>query len=115
MFNDRNDALNEDDEEDNERWLADLQGIKENNPETTELERNGEYTYVHNIADEGWEELGQDIASNTHLKDLHLYERALNIMLCLFRRLTRSSSSTKPFSSPSTQPIVVILVVIGRE
>ena len=91
MFNDRN---NYEDEEDDEEWLADLQGLKENNPETTELERRGEYNYVQNMADDGWEELGQDIASNTHLRSLSLYERALNDhkLSCLFRRLTRSSS-----------------------
>mmetsp|Transcript_1997 Transcript_1997/g.3176 ORF Transcript_1997/g.3176 Transcript_1997/m.3176 type:complete len:440 (-) Transcript_1997:76-1395(-) len=91
MFNDRN---NYEDEEDDEEWHADLQGLKENNPETTELERRGEYNYVQNMADDGWEELGQDIASNTHLRSLSLYERALNDhkLSCLFRRLTRSSS-----------------------
>mmetsp|Transcript_19310 Transcript_19310/g.29501 ORF Transcript_19310/g.29501 Transcript_19310/m.29501 type:complete len:178 (+) Transcript_19310:57-590(+) len=91
MFNDRN---NYEDEEDDEEWLADLQGLKENNPETTELERRGEYNYVQNMADEGWEGLGQDIASNTHLRSLSLNERALNDhkLSCLFRRLTRSSS-----------------------
>jgi len=92
MFNDGNDALYE--EEDDEEWLANLEGIKENNPETTELEGGGDYYYVQDMADDGWEELGQDIASNTHLRSLSLNERALNDhkLSCLFRRLTRSSS-----------------------
>eukprot|EP00985_Skeletonema_marinoi_P021047 scaffold12694_cov141-Skeletonema_marinoi.AAC.5 len=92
MFNDGNDALYE--EEDDEEWFADLEGIKENNPETTELEGGGDYYYVQDMADDGWEELGQDIASTTHLKEILLNEGTLNDrkISCLFRRLTRSSS-----------------------
>eukprot|EP00984_Skeletonema_dohrnii_P015595 scaffold6773_cov115-Skeletonema_dohrnii-CCMP3373.AAC.5 len=95
MFNDGNDALyEEDDDEAREEWFANLEGIKENNPETIILEGGGDYYYVQDMADESWEELGQDIASNSHLRELLLYEGALNDrkISCLFRRLTRSSS-----------------------
>eukprot|EP00985_Skeletonema_marinoi_P021045 scaffold12694_cov141-Skeletonema_marinoi.AAC.3 len=91
MFNDRN---NYEDEDDDEEWLANLEGIKDNDPETTELSGSGDENYIQNMADEGWEGLGRDIASNTHLRELSLYRRALNDqkLSCLFRKLTRSSS-----------------------
>ena len=73
-----------------------MQGVEENNPKTTVLSGSGDENYIQNIADDSWEELGQDIASNTHLESLSLYERALNDhkSSCLFRKLTRSSSIT---------------------
>ena len=72
-----------------------LQRIKENDPSVELIELNGEY--MQNMTNEELEELGRDIANNTHLTDLHLCYAALNYhrMSCLFRGLTRSSSITE--------------------
>eukprot|EP00984_Skeletonema_dohrnii_P015593 scaffold6773_cov115-Skeletonema_dohrnii-CCMP3373.AAC.3 len=92
MFNDRINYEYKDD--DDEEWLADLEGIKDNDPETTELVGRGDENYIQNMADDGWEELGQDIASNTYLESLDLSTGAINDdrMSSFFRGLTRSSS-----------------------
>ena len=49
---------------------------------------------IRNMTDEEWEELGRDIAMNTHFEKVELFEGALNDhrMSCFFLGLTRSSS-----------------------
>jgi hypothetical protein len=81
-------SANEDD------WLADLQSIKDNDPDVTELAGKGHDNFIENMTDEGWEQLGRDISNNTHLTVLHLNEGALNDrkMTFFFRALTRSST-----------------------
>jgi hypothetical protein len=87
-----------DDEIDRE-WLANLRRVQENDPNTTAFTMSGAYNErVHqNLTDEGWEQLGQDIADNTHLVTLCLYGDAIddNEMSFLFRELTRSNSITE--------------------
>jgi len=93
MFNDR---INYEYEDDDEEWLADLEGIKDNDPETTVLSGSGDENYIQDMAGEGWEELGRDIANNTYLESLDLNSGTLNDdrMSSFFRGLTRSSSIT---------------------
>eukprot|EP00985_Skeletonema_marinoi_P018041 scaffold10020_cov161-Skeletonema_marinoi.AAC.27 len=73
---------------------ARLQRIRENNPETTSLNAEGEDTFIHNLSNEVWEQLGNDIANNIYFKSLVLYSGALNDqkMKLLFRGLTRSNT-----------------------
>jgi hypothetical protein len=71
-----------------------LQKIKENNPLTTKFEGFGDDERIQNMTDEEWEQVGRDIFNNTHLKELVLYDVALNDhkMSFLFQGLTRSST-----------------------
>jgi len=66
--------------------------IKENAPDTTMLSWSGDM----NMTDDEWEELGRDISNNTHLKNVYLWQGAINdhkiSFLC--RGLTRSASIT---------------------
>eukprot|EP00984_Skeletonema_dohrnii_P029603 scaffold20365_cov78-Skeletonema_dohrnii-CCMP3373.AAC.1 len=82
-------------EEEERKWLADLQRIRENNSHyATELDARGLYSYVQNMTDEDWEELGRDISNSTRLVSLNTGAGALNdqTILSLFRGLTRSNS-----------------------
>eukprot|EP00984_Skeletonema_dohrnii_P014258 scaffold5971_cov111-Skeletonema_dohrnii-CCMP3373.AAC.3 len=67
-----------------------LRNIKENDPDTTILD----CIHITHVTDEELEELGHDIANNTHLKQAYLWEGFLNdrkaSILC--RGLTRSAS-----------------------
>ncbi len=54
-----------------------LQRIKEHDPGTTELDGIS-YDYIDQITDEGWQEMGQDIANNTYLEKLLFNGGALN-------------------------------------
>eukprot|EP00984_Skeletonema_dohrnii_P024021 scaffold13120_cov67-Skeletonema_dohrnii-CCMP3373.AAC.1 len=67
-----------------------LDMIKENDPHSTMLRWSGDM----NMTDEELEELGRDIANNTHLKIVNLYDGALDdhTMSFLFRGLTRSNT-----------------------
>jgi len=67
-----------------------LDMIKENDPHSTMLRWSGDM----NMTDEELEELGRDIAKNTHLKHVYLNGGALNDrkMTLLFRGLQRSAS-----------------------
>ena len=79
---------------DGEGWTDDLlRRIRENDPDITELEED-EIDDVEDMTDEDWEQLGRDIANNTHLEDIMLCGGVLNDhkMSFLFRGLTRSSS-----------------------
>ena len=86
------------DNEGEEWWMEEetslLRGIRDNDPNTTSLycDRN----WIQNMTDEDWEQLGRDIASNTHLTKVDLFDAALNDRTAsfLFRGLTRSSSIT---------------------
>ena len=86
------------DNEGEEWWMEEetslLRGIRDNDPDTTSLycDRN----WIQNMTDEDWEQLGRDIANNTHLTKVDLFDDALNDRTAsfLFRGLTRSSSIT---------------------
>jgi len=81
-------SANEDD------WLADLQSIKDNDPDVDELVGKGHYNCIEHMTDEDWEQLGRDISNNTHLTSLYLNEGALNDrkISFFFRGLTRSGT-----------------------
>ena len=93
----------EDDREDfeGEGWDDLLRRIKENDPYTTSLDFSEikaiDIDCPQNMTDEDWEELGRDISNNTHLEKVVLYNEVLNDqkLSCLFRGLTRSSSSIR--------------------
>ena len=78
-------------------WLRKLQWVKDDDSETTQLVEGGDENYIQDMSDEGWEELGRDIANNTHLIIVELCGGALNDrnMPFLFRGLTRSTSIRK--------------------
>ena len=77
-----------------EEWLAELQRIRENSYYTTDLDARGSHSYIQNMTDEDWEELGRDISNSTRLVSLNTGAGALNDhkMASLFRDLTESSS-----------------------
>ena len=77
-----------------EDYNATLQGIRENDAETTELDVDGDDNYIQNMIDDEWEELGRDVSNNTHLTNVTIESGALNdhVMSFFFRGLTRSSS-----------------------
>ena len=83
---------------DEDDWAIVRREIRENDPDTTELEivQHPELGqgYIHNLTNEDWEELGREITNNTHLTELNLPHRVLNDhkISSLFRGLTRSSS-----------------------
>ncbi len=83
-------------DDDGDEWMDDLwRRISENDPNTDALEEDGdENYYIQTMTDENWEQLGHDIANNTHLTHVDLHGDALNDrkMACFFRGLTRSSS-----------------------
>eukprot|EP00985_Skeletonema_marinoi_P024617 scaffold17243_cov168-Skeletonema_marinoi.AAC.2 len=72
--------------------VYEFHNIKENDPDTTMLSWSGDM----NMTDEESEELGRDIANNTHLKNVHLIGGALNDhkISFFFRGLQRSASIT---------------------
>ena len=61
-MDDSDDNLSEEDEED---YNATLQRIKEDDPDTTELDLDGDQHHTQNFTDEEWEELGRDVSNNT--------------------------------------------------
>ena len=78
-------------------WDERLQCIKENNPHVksiVSLFGSGDEEHIQNMTNEEWEQLGRDIANNTHLTRVVLCSEALNDhkMSCLFRGLTRSNT-----------------------
>jgi len=83
-----------DEEEEERKWLAELQRIRENSYYTTDLDARGSHSYIQNMTDEDWEELGRDISNSTRLVSLNAGAGALNDhkMASLFRDLTESSS-----------------------
>ena len=74
-------------------WDERLLRIKENDPGVKSIESNGEY--MQNMTNEELEELGKNIANNTHLTHVDFAHGALddNRMQFLFRGLTGSSST----------------------
>ena len=80
------------DEDEGESWDETLQRIKRNDPSVKSLVSGSDD--IQNMTNEELEELGRDIANNTHLTDLHLCLAALNDhrISCLFRGLKRTSS-----------------------
>eukprot|EP00984_Skeletonema_dohrnii_P018869 scaffold8924_cov106-Skeletonema_dohrnii-CCMP3373.AAC.4 len=87
-------SVSVDEEEEERKWLAELQRIRENSYYTTDLDASGEYSYIQNMTDEDWEELGRDISNSTRLVSLNAGAGALNDhkMAHLFCGLTSSSS-----------------------
>ena len=83
-----------DEEEEERKWLAELQRIRENSYYTKDLDARGSHSYIQNMTDEDWEELGRDISNNTRLESLNAGAGALNDhkMASLCRGLTRSNS-----------------------
>eukprot|EP00986_Skeletonema_menzelii_P006179 scaffold2334_cov138-Skeletonema_menzelii.AAC.7 len=71
-------------------WYEKLKRIKRNDPRFKTIIANGED--IQNISNEKWEELGRDIANNTHLTHVDLYSLNDQKMSFFFRGLTRSSS-----------------------
>jgi hypothetical protein len=72
-----------------------LQQLKANDPRSVGyFGGGGQHRCIQNVTDEKWEEIGNDIANNTHLTVLLFYEGALNDhkMTFLFRGLTGSNS-----------------------
>ncbi len=76
-----------------ERLRRNLQRIRNNNFFAS-FQHCGDGDYIQNMTNENWEQLGHDIANNTHIKKLLLYYGALNDQRIsfLFRGLKRSSS-----------------------
>eukprot|EP00986_Skeletonema_menzelii_P001458 scaffold387_cov136-Skeletonema_menzelii.AAC.1 len=76
-------------------WDEKLKRIKRNDPILNSLSSDGEHIHIFHMTDEKCEELGRDIANNTHLTKVYLaFIRTLNDqkMSSLFRGLSRSSS-----------------------
>ena len=76
-------------------YEEEIQKIRENDPSWTFLDHvDDNDRYIQNMTNEEWEELGRDIANNTHLEKVDLSNGSLNDhkMSSLFRGLTRSSS-----------------------
>ena len=75
-------------------WDEELQRIRENDPHTTDFGDESYDEEIRNMTNDGLEQLGKDIANNTHLTYVDLSHGALNdhVMSFLFRGLTRSSS-----------------------
>ena len=77
-----------------EEFEANLQRIRENDPQMTKLDADGNFEYEQNMTDEEWEQFGRDISNNTHLQTVGVVDNALNDHKAsfFFRGLTRSSS-----------------------
>jgi Ran GTPase-activating protein (RanGAP) involved in mRNA processing and transport len=71
-------------------WDEELKRIKENDPDVTVFDED----WIQDLTDDGLEQLGKDIANNTHLDYVNLSHDAINDhkMSFLFRGLNRSSS-----------------------
>lgn len=81
------------------KWFSDLHRIQANDPDFQHLERKRGDVSTQNMTDDEWEQLGHDISSNTHLREVTFSSFGLDHgilndqkMACLFRGLTRSSS-----------------------
>ena len=81
------------------KWFSDLHRIQANDPDFQHLERESDDMSMQNMTDDEWEQLGHDISSNTHLREVSFSSFGLDhgilnnqTMVCLFRGLTRSSS-----------------------
>eukprot|EP00986_Skeletonema_menzelii_P020238 scaffold30595_cov160-Skeletonema_menzelii.AAC.2 len=86
-----NDSSSADVLEHEDRWLTTLRRIKENYPQQTMFaEHAGDH--IQNISNEKWEELGRDIANNTHLTHVDLSSLNDQKMSFFFRGLSRSST-----------------------
>eukprot|EP00985_Skeletonema_marinoi_P004786 scaffold2079_cov142-Skeletonema_marinoi.AAC.5 len=90
MYNDSEGSEDDERSSSSEEWV--LRQIKENDPDTTILD----CIHITHLTDEELEELGRDIANNTHLKHVYLWEGAFNDRKASFlcRGLTRSASIT---------------------
>ena len=80
---------------DDEGWFRRIvQFIREDEPYTTLLDEGGDENYMIDFPDEEWEELGRDIANNTHMEEIKLYDDALDDhrISFFFRGLTKSCS-----------------------
>lgn len=55
-----------------ERWLADLQKVKDDYPGMTQLFGDGVYNHMGGMTGRQWEEIGRDISKNTHLQEFSL-------------------------------------------
>lgn len=68
--------------------------IRKNYPRMKKLKGAGNDPYIQTMIPWEWEELGRVISNNTHLRELDLYDDALNDlkMSSLFRGLTRSDT-----------------------
>ena len=94
------DSSSSSDDEDNDgnneerRFNSRLQRVKANDRSEFYLDGDGRSSFISNITDENWEEIGKDISNNTHLRQLSLHHDALNDhkMTFLFRGLTGSNS-----------------------
>ena len=75
------------------RWTGLLRRIREDDPNITELAED-QIDDVEDMTDEDWEQLGRDIANNTHLEHIFLCNGVLNDhkILFLFGGLKRSCS-----------------------
>ena len=59
----------------NEWWMEILRRIRENDPDITELKECGYQNFIQEMTDEEWEQLGRDIANNTHLEEVDFITR----------------------------------------
>ena len=80
------------DEDEYESWDETLQRIKRNDSCVDKIDLDG--VDIQNMTNEQLDELGRDIADNTHLVEVNLSDAAINDHKAsrLFRGLTRSSS-----------------------
>ena len=95
MYSDDSDHYSSDSYDGDETWLEQVRRIKEDDPHTTRLRSlyEGDNDIMHNLTEEGWEQLGMDISNNTHLTAVDLGGDINDQMMSwLFRGLTRSSS-----------------------
>ncbi len=98
-------------------FLTKVRKIKENDRRTKILHGYREYRCIETMSDNNWEELGRDIANNTHLHEVDFGLCTLDDhkMSFFFRGLTRSTSIermlllTNEFSAAAVQSMVPFL------
>ena len=62
-----------------EGWFRTLlRRIRDNDPDITVLDDLLGYLAIPHMTDEDWEQLGRDISNNSYLKNVELYNEALN-------------------------------------
>ena len=77
-------SFNSDDENYEEEFNDTLREIKENYVDTKGLDQNGDKPYIQNMSEQEWEELGRDIAKNTHLQKCVCMMEPSTIIRCPF-------------------------------
>ena len=110
-----NKAMNDDDSHDDfvendvvwlndeQLFVRDSQRVGDNDPRTTKLYGDGDEDFVQNMTDDDWEQLGRNVANNSHLKELFFVALNDDRASSFFRGLREFNSSIEYLFLPNCE------------